>query len=47
MMASTKCLECNEEYVPELIISSIDPPEGLSIIGHPKFIEARMVKHIK
>jgi hypothetical protein len=39
-----KCLECNNDWVPEVIIASIDPPEGLSIIGRPKFVEARIVK---
>ena len=34
-----KCLECNSDYVPEIIISTMDPPEGISIIGAPKFIE--------
>lgn len=28
-----KCIECDSDYVPEIIIASIDPPEGLSIIG--------------
>jgi len=42
-----KCLECNKDYVPEIIICSIDPPEGLSVIGQPKFIETRIVKHKK
>jgi hypothetical protein len=39
-----KCLECNKDYVPELIVATIDPPEGLNIIGAPKYIEARIVK---
>jgi len=39
-----KCLECNRDYVPEIIMASIDPPEGLNIIGPPKYIEARIVK---
>lgn len=39
-----KCLECNKEDVPEIIIATIDPPEGLNIIGYPKYIEASVVK---
>lgn len=39
-----RCLECDKDYVPEIILASIDPPEGLNIIGQPKLIEARMVK---
>ena len=39
-----KCLECNKDYVPEIIIASVDPPEGLNIIGTSKYIEARLVK---
>ena len=38
-----KCLECNKDYVPELIISTIDPPQGLNVIGQPKFIESRIL----
>jgi len=40
-----RCLECDKDYVPEIIIASVDAPEGLHIIGQPKLIEARMVKH--
>ena len=39
-----RCLECDKDYVPEIIIASVDPPEGLNIIGQPKFIESRIVK---
>jgi hypothetical protein len=39
-----KCLECQRDYVPEIIIATIDPPEGLKIIGAPKYIGARVVK---
>ena len=39
-----KCLECNKDYVPEIIIASVDPPEGLNIIGTSKYVEARLVK---
>jgi hypothetical protein len=39
-----KCLQCNRDYVPEVIVATIDPPEGLQVIGIPKFIEARIVK---
>lgn len=37
--AKIKCLECDEDYVPEMIISTIDPPEGINIIGPPQMIE--------
>ena len=39
-----KCLECDNDYVPELIIATIDPPEGLNIIGSPKLIEERICR---
>ena len=39
-----KCLECDKDYVPEIIIASVDPPEKINIVGAPKFIEARIVK---
>lgn len=42
-----KCFECNKEYVPEIIIATIDPPEDLSTIGVPKFIQSRIVKNKK
>ena len=39
-----KCLSCGKAYVPEMIIATINPPDGLQIIGHPQFIEARSIK---
>lgn len=42
-----KCLECDKDYVPEVIIATIDPPEGLNIIGGPRYMEARIVKQKK
>jgi hypothetical protein len=42
-----KCLQCNRDYVPEVIVATIDPPEGLQVIGIPKFIEAKIVKQKK
>jgi len=42
-----KCNECNKDYVPELIIATIDPPDDLSTYGVPKFIQARIVKNKK
>jgi hypothetical protein len=39
-----RCLQCNRDYVPEVIIATIDPPEGINIIGSPRFLEARIVK---
>ena len=41
------CLEGGKDYVPELIISTVDPPEGINIIGPPRYIEARIVKNKK
>jgi len=40
--AKTKCLECDQDYVPEIIISTIDPPEGLNVIGPPQLLEERV-----
>ena len=40
--AKIRCLECDSDYVPEVIIASIDPPEGLNVIGNPKYIEERI-----
>jgi hypothetical protein len=42
-----KCLECDKDYVPELIIATIDPPQGINIIGSPRYIQARIVKRKK
>jgi len=39
-----KCLSCGERYVPEVIIATINPPDGLQIIGTPQLIEARAIK---
>ena len=30
-----KCLICKEKFVPELIVATVDPPDGLQIIGKP------------
>ena len=42
--AKYMCLDCNQEYVPELIVSTLDPPESLSIIGPPQLIEERITR---
>ena len=42
-----KCNECNKEYVPEVIIATIDPPEDLNILGPPKYLQSRIVKNKK
>lgn len=42
-----KCLECDSDYVPELIIATIDPPEGINIVGCPKLIEERICRPIQ
>ena len=39
-----KCLECDKDYVPELIIATIEPPPGLNTIGSPKLIEERICR---
>jgi hypothetical protein len=39
-----KCLSCGDRYVPEIIIATINPPDGLQIIGKPQLIEARAMK---
>lgn len=38
------CLDCNQEYVPEMIVCTIDPPDGLSVIGPPQLIEERITR---
>lgn len=38
-----RCLECNKDFVPELIISTIDPPQNLNLLGEPRYLEARTV----
>ena len=30
-----KCLICREKNVPELIVATINPPDGLQVIGRP------------
>ena len=39
-----KCLSCGERYVPEVIIATINPPDGVQIIGRPQLLEARAIK---
>ena len=38
------CQECNKEYVQDIILASIEPPEGLNMIGRPQLIQARTCK---
>ena len=40
----TKCLECNKEFVPEIIIATIAPPDKINIIGKSKLINARVCR---
>ena len=32
------CLCCNTDLVPDIIISTVDPPNGLKMIGKPELI---------
>ncbi len=33
-----KCKECNVQYVPEVLMTTLDPPAGIKIIGKPRLI---------
>lgn len=41
-----RCLACNKHFVPDVLISTVDPPNGLKMIGMPKLIQARVVRHL-
>ena len=35
---------CNSNYVPDIIICTIDPPNGLKMIGKPELLQTRVLK---
>jgi len=38
------CQQCGQGYVPEIIISTLEPIDGLKYRGDPMFIEAKVIK---
>ena len=39
-----KCKECTLSYVPEVLMTTLDPPAGIKIIGKPRLIEAKVCR---
>ena len=39
-----RCGQWSHGYVPEIIISNLEPIPGLEYIGEPKFIEVKLIK---
>jgi len=39
-----KCNQCGQGYVPEIIITTLEPIEGIEYIGEPMYLEAKVVK---
>jgi hypothetical protein len=40
----TKCTMCYKKYVPELLFSTCELPEGAAIVGRGEIIEARVCR---
>lgn len=39
-----RCLTCDSDFVPEILICSVDPPSGLEFLGRPELIQVRGIK---
>lgn len=46
-MDLVKCAVCQQEYVPELLLASIEPPKGLGISSNGQFVQARVMRTCK
>ncbi|KAJ3105317.1 hypothetical protein HDU97_008214 [Phlyctochytrium planicorne] len=46
-MSFSKCGVCQRKYVPEILLSTIEPPAGLDTVGKAVMIEAHVSRHKK
>jgi hypothetical protein len=43
-MRLAPCLQCQRKWVPETLLSTIEPPKGLEVRGKGVFLEARVCR---
>lgn len=44
-MRIVTCRSCGKHWVPETVLSTLEPPEALPVVGAGVFVEARVVRH--
>ncbi|KAF8930415.1 hypothetical protein EDD21DRAFT_400873 [Dissophora ornata] len=43
-MSLVKCQKCKKKYVPEILLSTVEPPAELGVIGQSVFVEAHVCR---
>ncbi|KAG0238402.1 hypothetical protein BGW42_005635 [Actinomortierella wolfii] len=41
---SVKCQQCKRKYVPEILLSTVEPPAELKVVGQSAFVEAHVCR---
>ncbi|KAF9095072.1 hypothetical protein BGX29_009198 [Mortierella sp. GBA35] len=43
-MSLIKCQKCKKKYVPEILLSTVEPPAELGVVGQSAFVEAHVCR---
>ncbi|KAG0045955.1 hypothetical protein BGZ83_008829 [Gryganskiella cystojenkinii] len=43
-MSLVKCAKCKKKYVPEILLSTVEPPAELGVVGQSAFVEAHVCR---
>ncbi|KAI8363778.1 hypothetical protein B0O80DRAFT_434478 [Mortierella sp. GBAus27b] len=43
-MSLVKCQKCKKKYVPEILLSTVEPPAELGLVGQSAFVEAHVCR---
>ncbi|KAG0199152.1 hypothetical protein BGX28_007528 [Mortierella sp. GBA30] len=43
-MSLVKCQKCKKKYVPEILLSTVEPPVELGVVGQSAFVEAHVCR---
>lgn len=43
-MSLVKCQKCKKKYVPEILLSTVEPPAELGVVGQSAFVEAHVCR---
>ncbi|KAI1310514.1 hypothetical protein EDD11_003719 [Mortierella claussenii] len=46
-MSLVKCQKCKRKYVPEILLSTVEPPVELGVVGQSAFVEAHVCRSKK
>ncbi|KAF9989689.1 hypothetical protein BGZ75_005368 [Mortierella antarctica] len=46
-MSLVKCQKCKKKYVPEILLSTVEPPAELGVVGQSAFVEAHVCRSKK